>query len=72
VGPRAGWAQRLEEIFSASDGDRTPVDQFTIPTVQEAGWAPEPVWTQRFEEKSSAPAGDRTPAFQSVAVVSRN
>jgi hypothetical protein len=22
-----------------------------IPTVQEAGWAPEPVWTQRLEEK---------------------
>jgi hypothetical protein len=24
----------------------------TIPIVQEAGWAPEPVWTQRLEEKS--------------------
>jgi hypothetical protein len=24
----------------------------TVPTVQEAGWAPEPVWTQRLEEKS--------------------
>jgi hypothetical protein len=36
-------------------GERTPV-----PTVQEAGWAPEPVWTQRLEEKSLAPAGDRT------------
>jgi hypothetical protein len=23
-----------------------------VPTVQEAGWAPEPVWTQRLEEKS--------------------
>jgi hypothetical protein len=22
-----------------------------VPTVQEAGWAPEPVWTQRLEEK---------------------
>jgi hypothetical protein len=32
-----------------------------VPTVQEAGWAPEPVWTQRLEEKSFAPAGDRTP-----------
>jgi hypothetical protein len=30
-----------------------------VPTVQEAGWAPEPVWTQRLE-------GDRTPAVQSV------
>jgi hypothetical protein len=24
----------------------------TVPIVQEAGWAPEPVWTQRIEEKS--------------------
>jgi hypothetical protein len=24
-----------------------------VPTVQEAGWAPEPVWTQRLEEKSN-------------------
>jgi hypothetical protein len=31
----------------------------TVPIVQEAGWAPEPVWTQG--EKSSAPVGDRTP-----------
>jgi hypothetical protein len=23
-----------------------------VPTVQEAGWAPEPVWTQRLKEKS--------------------
>jgi hypothetical protein len=35
-------------------------------TVQEAGWAPEPVWTQRLEEKSSASVGDRTPVVQSV------
>jgi hypothetical protein len=26
-----------------------------MPTVQEAGWASEPVWTQRLEEKSLAP-----------------
>jgi hypothetical protein len=38
-----------------------------VPTVQEAGWAPEPVWTQGLEEKSSASVGDRTPAVQSVA-----
>jgi hypothetical protein len=31
-----------------------------VPTVQEAGWAPEPVWTQKLEEKSFVPAGDRT------------
>jgi hypothetical protein len=37
-----------------------------VPTVQEAGWAPEPVWTQRLEEKSSASVEDRTPAVQSV------
>jgi hypothetical protein len=24
----------------------------SVPIVQEAGWAPEPVWTQRLEEKS--------------------
>jgi hypothetical protein len=28
-----------------------------VPTVQEAGWATEPIWTQRLEEKSFAPAG---------------
>jgi hypothetical protein len=32
----------------------------SVPTGQEAGWAPEPVWTQRLEEKSLAPAGDQT------------
>jgi hypothetical protein len=32
-----------------------------VPTIQDAGWAPEPVWTQRIEEKSFTPAGDRTP-----------
>jgi hypothetical protein len=37
-----------------------------VPSVQEAGWAPEPVWTQRLEEKSSASVGDRTPAVQAV------
>jgi hypothetical protein len=37
-----------------------------VPTVQEAGWAPDPVWTQRLEEKSSASVGDRNPAVQSV------
>jgi hypothetical protein len=37
-----------------------------VPTVQEAGWAPEQVWMQRVEEKSSASIGDRTPAIQSI------
>jgi hypothetical protein len=29
-----------------------PVKEPSVPIVQEAGWAPEPVWTQRLEEKS--------------------
>jgi hypothetical protein len=37
-----------------------------VATVQEAGWAPEPVWTQRLEEKSSASVGDRTPDVRSI------
>jgi hypothetical protein len=32
----------------------------SVPIVQEAGLAPEPVWTQRLKEKSFAPVGDRT------------
>jgi hypothetical protein len=54
--------------WSASRPGRAlpPGKEPPIPTVQEAGWAPEPVWTQRGEEKSSASVGDRTPAAQSV------
>jgi hypothetical protein len=54
--------------WSASRPGRTlpPGKGSPVPTVQEAGWAPEPVWTQRLEEKSSAPVGDWTPAVQSV------
>jgi hypothetical protein len=37
-----------------------------VPSVQEAGWAPEPVWVQGLEEKSSAPVGDLTPIVQPV------
>jgi hypothetical protein len=37
-----------------------------VPTVEEAGWAPEPVWTQRLQEKSSASVQNRTPVTQSV------
>jgi hypothetical protein len=37
-----------------------------VPTVQEAGWAPEAVWTQMVEKKSSASVGDRTPAVLSA------
>jgi hypothetical protein len=54
--------------WSASRPGRTlpPGKEPPVPTVQEAGWAPQPVWTQRLEEKSSAPVGARTPAVQSV------
>jgi hypothetical protein len=46
--------------------DLPPGKEPPVPTVQEAGWAPELVWTQRLEEKSSASVGERTPAVQSV------
>jgi hypothetical protein len=54
--------------WSASRHGRAlpPGKQPPVPTVQEAGWAPEPVWTQRLEEKSSASVRNRTPAVQSV------
>jgi hypothetical protein len=38
----------------------TPEKEPLVPTVQEAGWAPDPVWTQRLEVKSLASSGDRT------------
>jgi hypothetical protein len=48
--------------WSASRPGRAlaPVKGPAVPTVQEAGWAPESVWTQRLEEKSFAPAGIET------------
>jgi hypothetical protein len=54
--------------WSASRPDRAlpPGKGPSVPTGQEAGWAPEPVWTQRLEEKSSASVGDRTSVVQSV------
>jgi hypothetical protein len=54
--------------WSASRSGRAlpPGKESPVPTVQEAGWAPEPVWNQRLEEKSSASVGDRTLAVQSV------
>jgi hypothetical protein len=56
---RGEWsASRPGRAFTP--GERTPV-----PTVQEAGWAPEPVWTQRIGEKSFAAAEDRTPIARS-------
>jgi hypothetical protein len=54
--------------WSASRPGRAlpPGKEPPVPSVQEAGWAPEPVWAQGLEEKASAPAGDRTPAVQFV------
>jgi hypothetical protein len=43
-----------------------PGEDPPVPTVQEAGWAPEPVWTQRLEEKFCAFVGDQTPAVRFV------
>jgi hypothetical protein len=42
--------------WSASRRGRAlpPGKEPPVPTVQESGWAPQPVWTQRLEEKSSA------------------
>jgi hypothetical protein len=47
--------------WSASCSGRAlpPGKEPPVPSVQEAGWAPDPVWTQRLEEKSSASVGDR-------------
>jgi hypothetical protein len=61
------WALEGGE-WSASRPGRAlpPGKEPPVPTVQEAGWVPEPVWAQRLEEKSSACVGDRTPAVQSV------
>jgi hypothetical protein len=54
--------------WSASRSSRPlpPGKEPPVPTVQEAGWAPEPVWTQMLEGKSSTSVGDRTPAVQSI------
>jgi hypothetical protein len=59
-------AQEGGEWSASRPGLIYPRRRSPVPTVQEAGWAPEPVWTQRLEEKSSAPVGDRTPVVQSV------
>jgi hypothetical protein len=55
--------------WSASRPGRVlaPGKGLTVPIVQEAGRAPEPVWSQRLEEKSFPSAGDRTSIVQSVA-----
>jgi hypothetical protein len=52
----SGWYDWLQQ-----SRERTPV-----PSVQETGWASEPVWTQRLEEKSFAHSEDRTSVIQSV------
>jgi hypothetical protein len=43
-----------------------PPERPPVPTVQEAGWASEPVWTQRLEKKLFSSADDRTSVFQSL------
>jgi hypothetical protein len=49
-------------VVSVTPGRALPPRKGTsVPIVQEAGWAPEPVWTQRLEEISFAFAGDVTP-----------
>jgi hypothetical protein len=54
--------------WSASRPGRAlpPEKEPPIPTVQEAGRAPQPVSTQRLEEKSSTSVWDGTPAVQSL------
>jgi hypothetical protein len=44
---------------------------YPVPTVQEAGWTPEPVWTQRLEEKSSLPPPGIEPGLPSRPVRSQ-
>jgi hypothetical protein len=39
----------------------------SVPTGQEAGWAPEPIWTLWSREKSLSPNGNRNQALQPVA-----
>jgi hypothetical protein len=45
---RLGWALSVTPLPRLAPGKKRP----SVPIVQEAGWAPEPVWTQRQEEKS--------------------
>jgi hypothetical protein len=50
LGIRWGWVVSVTHRPRIAPGKETPVF-----TVQEAGWAPEPVWTQKLEEKSFRP-----------------
>jgi hypothetical protein len=43
-----------------------------VPTVQEGGWAPEPVWTQRLEEKSFRLCRGSNPGRPVVQPVARH
>jgi hypothetical protein len=43
-----------------------PGERTTLPIVQEAVWAPEPVWTQRVEEKPFPLPGIEPRVVQSV------
>jgi hypothetical protein len=49
------WCRRfccIEWSVSRSGRALAPWKGPSVPILQEAGWAPEPVWTQRLEEKS--------------------
>jgi hypothetical protein len=56
---RLGGEQLKRSEWSASRPGRAlpPGKEPPVPTVQEAGWAPEPVWTQWLEGNSSACRG---------------
>jgi hypothetical protein len=43
-----------------------PKEEATVPTEQEAGWAPEPVWNLKRREKSLVPAGNPILVVQTV------
>jgi len=48
-------------VVSVTPQPLYPREGTLVPTVQEAGWAPEWVWTFRRKEPSLATAGIRTP-----------
>jgi hypothetical protein len=62
----------LEEgEWSASRPGRVlrPKKEPPVPTVQETGWAPEPVCTHRLEEKSPTSARDRTNTITNIFIL---
>jgi hypothetical protein len=49
-----------DEWSASRPGRALPPKGTPVPTIQLAGWSPEPVWTQKVRGKSLASAGDRT------------